>query len=80
MAKCKCYEEEVKQEKISEFERGFLWGIRCYKDLNKEEQKQLDTGYKTITVSRCNGTGERDICTCDGDESRCTFYPKKRGE
>ena len=26
----------------------------------------------------CMGTKERDICSCQGDESKCDFYPKKR--
>lgn len=29
---------------------------------------------------RCNGTREQDLCSCGGDESRCDFYPEKRGE
>ena len=33
-------------------------------------------GYKT--VCRCNGTKEREECTCGGDESKCNFYPYKR--
>lgn len=26
----------------------------------------------------CNGTKERDLCHCGGDERKCDFYPKKR--
>lgn len=33
------------------------------------------SGYKTIC--RCNGTKERDECTCGGDERNCDFYPSK---
>lgn len=33
---------------------------------------------ETKTQSRCNGTRERDICSCGGDESKCDFYPEKR--
>lgn len=29
---------------------------------------------------RCNGTKERDKCSCKGVESQCDFYPEKRGE
>lgn len=25
----------------------------------------------------CYGTRERDTCDCEGDESKCNFYPKK---
>lgn len=28
----------------------------------------------------CNGTREREECSCDGDESKCNFYPDKRKE
>lgn len=28
----------------------------------------------------CNGTREREECSCDGDESKCNFYPEKRKE
>ena len=26
----------------------------------------------------CYGTKECEICTCDGDETKCNFYPEKR--
>lgn len=26
----------------------------------------------------CNGTRERDVCSCGGDERYCSFYPEKR--
>jgi hypothetical protein len=29
-------------------------------------------------VSRCNGTKERDVCSCGGNETKCDFYPAKR--
>ena len=29
-------------------------------------------------IQRCNGTKEREECSCDGDESKCNFYPEKR--
>ena len=30
------------------------------------------------TIGRCLGTKEYDICSCNGDESKCDFYPEKR--
>ena len=30
------------------------------------------------TIQICNGTKEREECSCDGDESKCNFYPEKR--
>lgn len=29
-------------------------------------------------VYRCNGTKERDVCSCGGDPVRCDFYPEVR--
>ena len=26
----------------------------------------------------CNGTRDRDVCSCGGDEKYCSFYPEKR--
>ena len=34
--------------------------------------------YHLVTVGRCNGTKERDVCSCKGDETKCDFYPKVR--
>ena len=31
-----------------------------------------------ISVGVCNGTRERDECSCDGDRTKCDFYPKVR--
>ena len=28
--------------------------------------------------SRCLGTKEVETCSCEGDESKCDFYPEKR--
>lgn len=32
----------------------------------------------TQTVGICNGTKEREECTCNGDVTKCNFYPEKR--
>lgn len=29
-------------------------------------------------IGYCNATRERDECNCDGDRSKCTFYPEVR--
>lgn len=34
--------------------------------------------HKTIQI--CNGTREREECSCNGEESKCNFYPEKRKE
>jgi len=31
-------------------------------------------------ISRCDGTKERDICSCKGDKSKCDFYENVRKE
>ena len=31
-----------------------------------------------IPYGVCFGTKETDRCDCDGDESKCDFYPEKR--
>jgi hypothetical protein len=31
-----------------------------------------------ITTSSCWGTKEREECSCDGDKTRCNFYPEVR--
>lgn len=33
---------------------------------------------KTTIVSKCNGTRERDECSCGGDRTKCDFYPEVR--
>ena len=33
---------------------------------------------KTTIVHKCNGTRERDECSCGGDRTKCDFYPKVR--
>lgn len=38
----------------------------------------LTPNYKI--VSRCNGTKERDVCSCGGNETKCDFYPAKRAD
>ncbi len=32
----------------------------------------------TINIPRCWGTKEKDICDCDGDKSKCSFYESVR--
>ena len=32
----------------------------------------------SVIEHRCNGTKERDLCSCFGDRTRCDFYPEVR--
>lgn len=34
----------------------------------------------SVPIQICNGTKEREECSCNGDESKCKFYPEKRKE
>ena len=36
--------------------------------------------YETINVPRCWGTKEKDVCNCDGDRSKCSFYESVRAK
>ena len=36
--------------------------------------------YENINVPRCWGTKEKDVCDCDGDRSKCSFYERVRAE
>ena len=35
---------------------------------------------RNITVGVCWGTKEMEECSCDGDKSKCNFYPELRAE
>ena len=49
-----------------------------------EEFKQIKGWYENkpmyIIVPICNGTKEREKCTCDGDITKCDFYPEYRNK
>lgn len=49
------------------------------------EEKEVIMGYYHDYPMKkvkqiCNGIRERKECSCDGDESKCNFYPEKRKE
>lgn len=48
----------------------------CYIEVNSF--KLYPHSSLIITQSRCNGTKERDECTCGSDPAKCDFYPEKR--
>lgn len=49
-----------------------------------EETKRIVGWYRDEpmhkTVQICNGTKEREECSCNGDKSKCNFYPENRKE
>lgn len=36
--------------------------------------------YTPVIVSKCDGTRERDECSCGGDRTKCDFYPEVRAK
>lgn len=63
---CDCYEVTEERYHLTEYEKGYYYGIRGER-LN----------YITKEVSRCLGTKDRETCTCGGYKSRCNFYRDK---
>ena len=50
----------------------------CY-ELDERFRYNLAFGWgHTETYGRCNGTRERDECSCGGDKTKCSFYPEVR--
>lgn len=49
-----------------------------------EETKRIVGWYRDEpihkTVQICNGTKEREECSCEGNKSKCNFYPENRKE
>ena len=42
---------------------------------------RYENGLKfNVPIQICNGTKEHEECYCNGDESKCNFYPEKRKE
>lgn len=66
MKKCDCYHERTERHYFTDFERGY------YATLGKKRD------YVDRTYGVCYGTRECDRCTCDGDESKCDFYPENK--
>lgn len=47
----------------------------CYKIRNEiQGWIDQDTPIEEV-VTRCSGTRHFEICTCNGDETKCNFYP-----
>lgn len=60
---CDCYEVTKERRYLTEYEKGYYYGKRG---------ERLD--YIVKETPRCNGTRERDECTCGGYKSQCNFY------
>lgn len=50
----------------------------CYDVMQYFRTDCMDNIIPTKTVSVCNGTKEREECSCGGNPAKCDFYPEKR--
>ena len=50
----------------------------CWKEYVKYVIKEDESYSKPIQI--CNGTKEREECSCNSDPTKCNFYPEKRKE
>lgn len=53
----------------------------CWEECTKGVKYVIkeNESYST-SVQICNGTKEREECSCNGDVTKCNFYPEKRKE
>lgn len=54
----------------------------CFWTDSWHEVRRYDGDCLPVVVKKniCNGTKEREECTCGGDPAKCDFYPQKRAE
>lgn len=52
----------------------------CYREGKRFEYNPIIMESVTTSYGYCNGTKERDECSCDGDRTKCDFYPEVREE
>ena len=52
----------------------------CWEEQEKYVGYDPKAGEVFKKIQICNGTKEREECSCIGDVSLCNFYPKKRTE
>lgn len=50
----------------------------CYRTIERLCYTPFFTQSYYKTVGICNGTKERDECSCGGDRTKCDFYPEVR--
>lgn len=51
----------------------------CWELRPNAELVQIKEGYTIYKDKQiCNGTKEREECSCNGNEEKCNFYPEKR--
>lgn len=54
--------------------------VETMMEVTKENQKNklCECWESCDHYALCNGTKEKELCHCGGDERKCDFYPKKR--
>lgn len=52
----------------------------CYRESKRFEYNPIIMKGVMNPYSYCNGTRERDECSCGGDRTKCDFYPEVREE
>lgn len=50
----------------------------CWEPMYNYIVENENCNIKTFAI--CNGTKEREECSCNGDPAKCDFYPEKRKE
>lgn len=50
----------------------------CYETVERLRYTPFYTFAYYETVGICNGTKEREECSCGGDRTKCNFYPEVR--
>lgn len=53
---------------------------KCFWTDSWHEFRWYDGDCLPVVIKKdvCNGTKEREECTCEGDPAKCNFYPEKR--
>lgn len=68
MNKCDCYQFETKRRYLSNIDK-ITYTLAT---------ERLAPEYIDEEVGVCYGTKEKDVCNCDGDRSKCSFYESVR--
>ena len=68
MNRCDCYQFETKRRYLSNIDK-ITYTLAT---------ERLAPEYIDEEVGVCYGTKEKDVCNCDGDRSKCSFYESVR--
>lgn len=70
MNKCDCYQFETKRRYLSNIDK-ITYTLAT---------ERLAPEYIDEEVGVCYGTKEKDVCNCDGDRTKCSFYESVRAK